>query len=131
MKKSLFSLLTLLFSCVCLFAQTTEREKPVKTGDEWKMPGDVFKRSQIFADSLKKMLGLDQPTTKKVYDLYLANTKPADEILVLPLSDNEKKERMKANHENFNANLKEVLSPEQYKKYLDLDTAQRKKSPGH
>jgi len=75
MKKNIIILLTFSFFNARLFAQSTEPLKPVKTGDEWKMPTDVFKRSQTFADSLKKELGLDAAKTKKVYDAYLANIK--------------------------------------------------------
>ena len=121
MKKEICIVLSILLFSSYAIAQTAEPEKPVKTGDEWKMPSDVFKRSQSFADSLKKMLGLDAAATKKVYDAYLANTKPIDEIRVLPISDDEKKERLKANHEDFNATLKGILSAEQYRKYLTLN----------
>jgi hypothetical protein len=127
MKKSIIILLTFTFISAHSFAQATEPLKPVKTGDEWKMPADVFKRSQTFADSLKKELALDATTTKKVYDAYLANTKPTDEILILPISDNEKKEKLKTNHESFNMTLKGILSQEQFQKYLKLDNAQHKK----
>jgi len=103
-----------------LSAQSAEPARPVKTGDEWKMPADVFKRSQLFADSLARSLGLNPVVSKKVYDAYLANTKPVDEIRVGSDSEAEKKEKMKANHESFAAGLKTILTPEQFKRYLLL-----------
>lgn len=37
-----------LFSAAMLNAQTEKPQKPVKTGNEWKMPGDVVQRSRTF-----------------------------------------------------------------------------------
>jgi len=104
-----------------LSAQTTPPQKPVKTGDEWKMPSDVFKRSKVFADSLQKKLGLDSVETKKVYDAYLGNTKSVDEISVLPISEKEKEAELKANKAAFNETLKGIFTPAQYAKYIKLD----------
>lgn len=126
MKKYIIVLIALTFSGVSLFAQTTS-STPVKTGNEWKMPNDVFKSAHLFADSLKHLLGLDDNTTKKVYEAFLANTKPVDEIRVQSISDNEKKEQLKANHEIFNATLKNMLTPAQFQKYISMDTMQGKK----
>jgi hypothetical protein len=84
------------------------------------MPSDVFLRSRSFADSLTKALGLDAAASKKIYDAYLANTKPVDEIRMTPGSAEEKKEKMKANHEAFKETLKGILTPGQFKGYLTL-----------
>ena len=102
------------------FAQGPEPVRPVKTGDEWKMPSDVFQRSRSYADSLTRALGLDAAASKKIYDAYLANTKPVDEITMTPGTAEEKKEKMKANHEAFSETLKGILTPDQFKKYLIL-----------
>jgi hypothetical protein len=120
MKKHLF-LLTLLFVCTHLFAQSTlPAGKPVKTGNEWKMPGDAVTRAQNFTNDLKKSLGLDDAASQKVFKAYLDNTKPVDEIPMLPISEDEKKERLKANKIAFNETLKGILSPEQYGKYAKI-----------
>jgi len=121
MKKNIATtlLLLILFSAA-LSAQTTPPEKPVKTGNEWKMPSDVFRRSEAFADNLKKKLGLDATQTKKVYNAFLANTKSIDEIPMLPVSDEEKKEKMKANKAAFNETLKGILSPGQFEKFIKM-----------
>lgn len=104
-----------------LSAQTTNPQKPVKTGNEWKMPSDVFKRSKAFADNLQKELGLDSVQSKKVYDAYLANTKPLDEISVLPISEKEKEAEIKANKAAFNETLKGIFTTSQYNKYVKIE----------
>ncbi len=91
--------------------------KPVKTGDEWRMPGDAIPRSQQFADELKKSLNLDPATTKKVFTAYLANTKPVDEIRMGTETDKEKKLALRANQTAFEETLKGVLSPAQFDRY--------------
>ena len=106
-----------------LRAQSDTVLKPLKTGDEWKIPGDAVKRSQAFADKLKVTLGLNDEKTKKVFQVYLANTKPVDEIAVLPLGDKEKADRLKINHMTFNEQLKAILSESEFKKYLSLPVA--------
>jgi len=119
MKKKVFiGMILLTISCSQLCAQTTSPQKPVKTGDEWKMPTDVFKRSKTFADNLQKKLGLDSVQTKKVYDVYLENTKPLDEISVQPISEKEKDAKLNANKAAFNEKLKGIFTAEQYIKYL-------------
>jgi hypothetical protein len=119
MKKNL--LLAVLLANFCLShlsAQTPE--KPVKTGDEWKMPGDVIQRSKTFAAGLRKQLGLDSVQAKKVYEAYLANAKPLDEIAFLPLSDKEKDNRRKANKAAFDETLKGIFTPAQFDTYIRL-----------
>lgn len=122
MKKNiLFGVMLLAFPGIHLTAQTTKPQRPVKTGNEWKMPSDVFKRSKAFADNLQKKLGLDSLQTKKVYDTYLANTKPLDEISVLPISEKEKEAQLKANKAAFNEKLKEIFTAGQFSKYLKME----------
>ena len=120
--KHLLSLLIAAFASTIAFSQ--QPTKPVKTGNEWKMPADVFKRSATYADGLKATLHLDSLQTKKVYDAYLANIKSVDEISVIP-DEEEKKAKMKANQASFNEILKGILSPAQFQKYL------QNKSYGH
>ncbi len=84
------------------------------------MPSDVFKRSKAFADNLQKELGLDSVQTKKVYDAYLANTKPLDEISVQPISEKEKEAEIKANKTAFNETLKGIFTAAQYSKYVKI-----------
>ena len=121
MKKIILGAALLLFAIASTKAQETERQKPVKTGNEWKMPADALQRSRHFADSLKQNLALDEVTTKKVFDAYLANTKPVDEITITTPDEKARKEKLQANHEAFNEKLKGILSAEQFQKYLKAD----------
>ncbi len=109
-----------------LFAQQPlPAGKPVKTGNEWKMPGDALERAKKFTDKLKSNIGLDDPTSKKVFSAYLANTKSVDEIPVLPISEEEKTSRLKANKIAFDETLKGILSPAQFDKYLKMEASER------
>ena len=122
MKRKIFiGIMLLTVANIQLSAQTSNPQKPVKTGNEWKMPSDVFKRSKAFADSLQKQLGLDAVQTKKVYNAYLANTKPLDEISVQPISEKEKEAALKANKAAFNETLKAIFTVAQYSKYVKAD----------
>ncbi len=122
MKKEILLSFMLLHLCsMKLFAQTPDSaSRPVKTGNEWRMQGDAVKRSQNSANMLKREIGLNDEKTKKVFQAYLANTKPLDEIQVLPLSDKEKADKLKANKASFNEILKGILSPEEFAKYLKI-----------
>jgi hypothetical protein len=121
MKKNiLIALSFVLFVGVKSFAQTGTPEKPVKTGNEWKMPSDVFKRSQAFADNLKKTLSLDSVQTKKVYEAFLKNTKPVDEILIGITDKKEQAAALKANQATFDNTLKGILTPSQFSKYVKI-----------
>jgi len=100
-------------------AQTEEQaEAPVKNGNEWQMPKDVLMRSKKFADGLKQSLGLDDATTKKVFNAYLGNTKSVDEIKVAQVSEKEKKDKLAANQQAFLKTLQRILTPSQYDAYL-------------
>ena len=79
-KVSWLSILMLIMVCTKSSAQTTDSTTPVKVGNEWQMPKDVLIRSKNFSQDLKKSAGLDDSTTQKAFNLYLANTKSVDEI---------------------------------------------------
>jgi hypothetical protein len=121
-KRILIAIMLLTGASICVSAQTTQPQKPVKTGNEWKMPSDVFKRSKAFADGLQKALRLDSVQTKKVYDAYLANTKPLDEISVSSVPEKEKQAAIKTNKAAFNETLKKIFTPVQYNKYIKTET---------
>lgn len=120
MKKTIIlSLLILAASSIKTFAQTDDKAtEPIKTGNEWQMPKDVLLRSKAFADKLKEDLGLDEATTKKVFDAYMGNTKSVDEIKMGHGSEKEKKQQLAANRQEFNKNLQGILTPAQYAAYL-------------
>lgn len=123
MKKKLLGLMVLTIIVTVNAVSQTTPQKPVKSGNEWKMPDDVFKRSETYSSNLKIKLGLSDSQTKKVYDAFLANTKPVDEIQISPGSDEEKKIKLKTNKAEFNETLKGILSPAQFDKYLKLKPA--------
>jgi hypothetical protein len=119
---SLTATVLLLFAFNNLFAQQSlPAGKPVKTGNEWKMPGDALDRAKKFTDLLKTNIGLDDATSKKIFSAYLGNTKAVDEIPMLPISDEEKAARQKANKATFDETLKGILSPAQFDKYLKME----------
>jgi hypothetical protein len=118
---SLITASVFMIACNSVFAQATlPAGKPVKTGNEWKMPGDALTRSKKFSDDLKANLGLDDATSQKVFKAYLGNTKSVDEIPMLPISEDEKTSRLKANKLAFDETLKGILTPEQFDKYLKM-----------
>jgi hypothetical protein len=118
-KIAFLSALILGISSSCVLAQSAlPTGKPLKTGNEWKMPGDALERSKAFSDSLKSALSLNDETTKKVFNTYLANTKSVDEIAVMYKTGDERKSALKANRSKFDQALKEILSPQQFKDYM-------------
>ncbi|MBN8851657.1 MAG: hypothetical protein BGO55_05090 [Sphingobacteriales bacterium 50-39] len=112
---SCFAVLTL--AGMHVFAQTGEPATPVKTGNEWQMPKDVIVRSKKFSETLRQSLGLDSLTTRKVFDLYLGNTKTVDEIRVGAGSEKQKKDALAVNQLEFDEKVKSVLSPAQSETY--------------
>jgi hypothetical protein len=120
MKAILLSASLLIAALLTSQAQAKKEAKPKKTGNEWHAAGDAVTRSQKFADDLTKAFTLDQETRKKVYKLYLANTKPADEIRMGSGSENEKKKALKENQVAFDEKLKTILTRSQFQKYQKL-----------
>jgi hypothetical protein len=114
----LMMLLLALTSLRTLAQSDTSHSIPVKSGNEWQMPRDVLIRSKNFADSLQKLLGLDEPTKKKVFDAYLANTKPVDEIRVSGQPEQQKKAALAANQEKFVQTMKGILTASQFERYV-------------
>ena len=65
MKRNILSALTaMLILHATAYTQTTKPQAPVKTGNEWKMPSDVFQRAKTYSSALQKKLGLDSIQTK-------------------------------------------------------------------
>jgi hypothetical protein len=120
MKKTiLISLMVLGIATISAHAQTaTESKLPEKKGDEWQMPKELLLRSQAFSQKVKKSLNLDSAATKKVFDLYLGNTKTVDEIRVGNGSDADKKDALAANQSDFDQKMKEVVSAKQFDLYM-------------
>lgn len=114
---SWLSILMLIMVCTKGSAQTTDSTAPVKVGNEWQMPKDVLIRSKNFSQDLKRSAGLDDSTTQKAFNLYLANTKSVDEIRLGQGSVKEKKDALAANGSAFDQQIKNILTAEQFEKY--------------
>jgi hypothetical protein len=119
MNKIILSALLILSAIVSCRAQAAQ-SKPKKTGSEWHAAGDAPARSKEFTDRLTTLLALDEATSKKVYDIYMANTKSVDEIKFSTDSDAVKNEAMNANQEAFDDKLKSILTASQFTKYKKL-----------
>ena len=90
---------------------------PVKSGNEWQMPGDVIRRSRSFAQNCQKLLALDSARTQKLFELYLGNTKPVDEIRVGSASVKDKKAALDANQQAFDERVRALLTAAQFERY--------------
>ncbi len=116
MKKILFAAVALIFS-VSMFAQAPQRGER----REFK-PEEMATR---MADGMKKELNLNDEQYKSVYNLYL---KRGEEMKARrdkgqqgqQVDREARREEMKKNQEAMNAELKKILTPEQYTKYEEM-----------
>ena len=113
MKKIIFAAVALLFS-VSLFAQGPQRR-------EFK-PEDMATR---VTDGLKKALDLNEKQYKSVYNLYLKRGEEMKARRDNGQQDQQvdreaRREEMKKNQEAMNAELKKILTAEQYTKYEEM-----------
>ena len=116
MKKILFAAVALIFS-VSMFAQAPQRGEH----REFK-PEEMATR---MADGMKKELNLNDEQYKSVYNLYL---KRGEEMKARrdkgqqgqQVDREARREEMKKNQEAMNAELKQILTPEQYTKYEEM-----------
>ena len=116
MKKLLFTAVALMFS-VSMFAQQPQRGER----REFK-PEEMATR---MADGMKKELNLNDEQYKSVYNLYL---KRGEEMKARrdkgqqgqQVSREARREEMKKNQEAMNAELKKILTAEQYTKYEEM-----------
>ena len=113
MKKIIFAAVALLFS-VSMFAQGPQRR-------EFK-PEDMATR---VTDGLKKALDLNEKQYKSVYKLYLKRSEEMKARRDNGQQDQQvdreaRREEMKKNQEAMNAELKKILTAEQYTKYEEM-----------
>lgn len=116
MKKILFAAVALIFS-VSMFAQAPQRGER----REFK-PEEMATR---MADGMKKEFNLNDEQYKSVYNLYL---KRGEEMKARrdkgqqgqQVDREARREEMKKNQEAMNAELKKILTPEQYTKYEEM-----------
>ena len=126
MKKMLFAAVALIFS-VSMFAQAPQRGER----REFK-PEEMATR---MADGMKKELNLNDEQYKSVYNLYL---KRGEEMKARrdkgqqgqQVSREAHREEMKKNQEAMNAELKKILTAEQYTKYEEMLKKQRQRQGG-
>ena len=109
MKKFVLAALAMVFS-VTLFAQAPQRGER----REFK-PEEMATR---MADGMKKELNLNDEQYKSVYNLYLKRDREA------------RREEMKKQQEAMNAELKKVLTKEQYTKYEEMLKKQQRQRQG-
>ena len=126
MKKLLLAAVALIFS-VSMFAQQPQRG----VRREFK-PEEMATR---MADGMKKELNLNDEQYKSVYNLYL---KRGEEMKARrdkgqqgqQVSREARREEMKKNQEAMNAELKKILTAEQYTKYEEMLKKQRQRQGG-
>lgn len=126
MKKILFAAVALIFS-VTLFAQGSQRGEH----REFK-PKEMATR---MADGLKKELELNDEQYKSVYNLYLKRGEEMkarrDKAQQGQQVDREtRRAEMQKQQQAMNAELKKVLTPEQYTKYEEMQKKLQQKRRG-
>jgi periplasmic protein CpxP/Spy len=138
MKKNiLLGLLIVTSINVSTYAQSTSpAHAPTAAEKVMPMPppprpmADAATRTQKFTDRMTKTLGLDEATSKKVFDAFLARTKKVDEIQASGLGGREKNDAMKANKDAFEETLKGILPVGAYDKYTKMESDRKEKHQG-
>ena len=124
-----FSSLMLALSAFPLFAQQTATpDAPAKTNSrmgrgramQQYMAADPTTRAQKMTDHMTKQLGLDEATSKKVYDVTLVRAQKVDAIQKSTDDNKTKAKALKANADEFKAQLKSVLTPDQFAKFESM-----------
>lgn len=93
---------------------TVPHQQGTKQGQKM---ADPTIRAQRMTDRLTKELGLDQTTSQKVYALALTRAQKIDNIQASPDDNRTKAKALKANADDFKAQLKGVLTPDQFTKF--------------
>ncbi|GAB4023006.1 hypothetical protein GCM10028808_72200 [Spirosoma migulaei] len=122
---ALGGLLLTLFSFPLLAQQTATPDAPAQTGQrmgrgrgmQQYQAGDPTTRAQRMTDQMTKQLGLDEATSKKVYDLTLARAQKVDAIQKGTDDNKTKSQALKANADDFKMKLKGILTPDQFTKF--------------
>ncbi|PRY37616.1 hypothetical protein CLV58_11085 [Spirosoma oryzae] len=96
---------------------TVPHQQGTKQGQKM---ADPTIRAQRMADRLTKELGLDQATSQKVYTAALARAQKIDNIQASPDDNRTKAKALKANADDFKAQLKSMLTPDQFTKFESM-----------
>jgi hypothetical protein len=118
MKSLIFLLTVVAVSVSRSSAQQDTAALPVKSGSEWQMQREVLLRARSFSGEMRQLLALDSVTTKRLFDLYLGNTKAVDEIRIGKTSDKEKRSALNANQLEFDQKVRTLLTPAQFDRYM-------------
>ncbi|OPB93427.1 hypothetical protein [Elizabethkingia ursingii] len=122
MKKIVFSLLLMGATGFAFAQQTTE---PMKADSQAKRQEMMQKRQQNW-DQMKKDLNLTADQENKIKALHERNAADMKQKMAERKTDRENmKQDMKAKKEQNDAEMKKILSPEQYAKWNDIK-AQKK-----
>ena len=125
-KKIALSGLVLSFLSVPLFAQQTATpDAPAPANTNTRMGrnrpmqhqmGDPATRARKMTDRMTQQLGLDQATSQKVYGAMLTRAQKIDAIQASSDNNRAKAQSLKANADDFKAQLKGILTPDQFTK---------------
>ncbi|GAB4030721.1 DUF4890 domain-containing protein [Spirosoma gilvum] len=135
-KKLVLSGLMLSLLSLPLLAQTAATEAQAPTQSTPRMgrgramqqfqAADPTTRAQRMTDRMTKQLGLDEATSKKVYDVTLARAQKVDEIQKGSDDNKAKAQALKANADDYKARLKAILTPDQFAKLESMRGQMRK-----
>ncbi|WP_245859584.1 DUF4890 domain-containing protein [Spirosoma aerolatum] len=137
-KKLMLSGLMLSLLSLPLLAQTATSEAPAQTSPRMGrgrtmqsyQAADPATRAQRMTDRMKQQLGLDDATTKKVYDATLARAQKVDAIQKGSDDNKAKAQSLKANADDYKAKLKAILTPDQFAKLESMRSQMRKEHRG-
>lgn len=88
-------------------------------GERPPMP-DAKIRAERFTKRMTKELSLDANTTKKVHSISLISMKKMDVVFASKSAEKDKKAALDANKKVLEKNMKSILTPVQYTKFLKL-----------
>ena len=116
---NVFFIVIVLFTSNNMFAQDKTRQKPERTPETM---------SQRHADKMKSDLNLNDDQTKKVYEVNLKYNK--ENQANRAKREKERKEKMaaaKQKNDQKNAELKKILTADQYSKMIQNQDAKKEK----
>lgn len=96
---------------------TVPHQQGTKQGQKM---ADPTIRAQRMTDRLTKELGLDQVASQKVYAVALTRAQKIDNIQASPDDNRTKANALKANADDFKAQLKGILTPDQFTKFTAM-----------
>ncbi|WP_435352892.1 DUF4890 domain-containing protein [Emticicia sp. SJ17W-69] len=86
---------------------------------------DAPTRAKKMTEHMTKDLGLNEATSKKVYEITLARASKVDQIQSSNADGKAKNDALKANADDFKAKLKSILTAEQFAKFEAMKKDER------